>query len=306
VTITTTTTRNSPTRRRTILLAALAIYLGVAVLFVVALSAGFAPTGGGGAVFGARVAIVELEGTIIDVDDVLRELKSHRDNPQVKAVVLRINSPGGVVGPTQELHAAVMRLRESGKPVVASLGAVAASGGYYVAVAADKIYANPGTLTGSIGVIFQLPNLDGLMKKVGVDYVVVKAGRYKDIGNIARPMTAEEQRILQSLLDDVHAQFISAVATGRKLDRAQVLGFADGRIVSGAQAKDLKMIDALGGLEEALDGAAALAGLPRPPKVIGPHRKLSIMDLLRNQLDLRGWTGVSPLSLMKTPLYLMD
>ncbi len=306
MTTTTTTTRNRPVRRRTILLAALAVYLGVAVLFVVALSAGLAPGGGGGAVFGARVAIVELEGTIVDVDDLLRELKSHRDNPQVKAVVLRINSPGGVVGPTQELHAAVMRLRESGKPVVASLGAVAASGGYYVAVAADKIYANAGTLTGSIGVIFQLPNLDGLMKKVGVDYVVVKAGRYKDIGNIARPMTAEEQRLLQSLLDDVHAQFISAVATGRKLDRAQVLSFADGRIVSGAQAKDLKMIDALGGLEDAIEGAAMLAGLPRPPKVIGPHRKLSIMDLLRNQLDLRGWTGVSPLSLMKTPLYLMD
>jgi protease-4 len=306
VTTTKTTTRNRPVRRRTILLAALAIYFAVAILFVVALSAGLAPAGGGGAVFGARVAIAELEGTIVDVDDVLRELKSYRDNPQVKAVVLRINSPGGVVGPTQELHAAVMRLRESGKPVVASLGAVAASGGYYVAVAADKIYANPGTLTGSIGVIFQLPNLDGLMKKVGVDYVVVKAGRYKDIGNIARPMTAEEQRILQSLLDDVHAQFISAVATGRKLDRAQVLGFADGRIVSGAQAKDLKMIDALGGLEEALDGAAALAGLPRPPKVVGPHRKLSIMELLRNQLDLKGWTGVAPLSLMKTPLYLMD
>ena len=305
MTTTTTTTRNSPVRRRTILLAALAIYLGVAILFVVALSVALSPTAGG-AVFGARVAIVELEGTIIDVDDLLRELKSHRDNPQVKAVVLRINSPGGVVGPTQELHAAVMRLRESGKPVVASLGAVAASGGYYVAVAADKIYANPGTLTGSIGVIFQLPNLDGLMKKVGVDYVVVKAGRYKDIGNIARPMTTEEQRILQSLLDDVHAQFISAVATGRKLDRAQVLGFADGRIVSGSQAKDLHMIDALGGLEEALDGAATLAGLPKPPKVIGPHRKLSIMDLLRNQLDLRGWTGISPMALLKTPLYLMD
>ena len=265
-----------------------------------------APAGGGGAVFGARVAIVELEGTIIDVDDLLRELKAHRDNPQVKAVVLRINSPGGVVGPTQELHAAVMRLRESGKPVVASLGAVAASGGYYVAVAADKIYANPGTLTGSIGVIYQLPNLDGLMKKVGVDYVVVKAGRYKDLGNIARPMSPEERRILQSLLDDVHSQFIAAVATGRKLDQTQVVGFADGRIVSGAQAKDLHMVDALGGLEEALDGAAMLAGLPRPPKVIGPRRKLSIMELLRNQLDLRAFTSVSPLSLMKTPLYLMD
>lgn len=306
MTTTTTTTRNSPVRRRTIVLAALAIYLGVAVLFVAALSTAVAPTGGGGGVFGARVAIVELEGTIVDVDDVVRELKAHRDNPQVKAVVLRINSPGGVVAPTQELHAAVMRLREAGKPVVASLGAVAASGGYYVAVAADKIYANPGTLTGSIGVIFQLPNLDGLMKKVGVEYVVVKSGRYKDIGNIARPMTPEERQVLQSLLDDVHAQFISAVAAGRKLDRAQVVGFADGRVVSGAQAKDLRMIDALGGLEEALDGAATLAGIPRPPKVIGPRRKLSLMDLLRNQLDLRGLAGISPLSLLKTPLYLMD
>jgi protease-4 len=305
VTTTTTTTRNRPVRRRTIVLAALAVYLAVAILFVAALSAGLGPAGGG-AVFGARVAIVELEGTIVDVDDVLRELKAHRDNPQVKAVVLRINSPGGVVGPTQELHAAIMRLRESGKPVVASLGAVAASGGYYVAVAADKIYANPGTLTGSIGVIFQLPNFDGLMKKVGVDYVTVKAGRYKDIGNIARPMTAEEQRLLQSLLDDVHGQFISAVAIGRKLDRAQVLTFADGRVVSGAQAKDLKMVDALGGLEDALDAAATLAGLPRPPRVIGPHRRLSIIDLLRNQLDLGGWTRAAPLSLMKTPLYLMD
>ena len=306
MTTTTTTTRNRPVRRRTIVLLALAVYLGVAILFIAALSAGLGPAGSGGALFGARVAIVELEGTIVDVDDLLRELKAHRDNPLVKAVVLRINSPGGVVGPTQELHAAVMRLREAGKPVVASLGAVAASGGYYVAVAADRIYANPGTLTGSIGVIFQLPNVDGLMKKVGVDYVVVKAGRYKDIGNIARPMAPEERRILQTLLDDVHAQFIAAVATGRKLDPTEVVGFADGRIVSGAQAKDLHMVDALGGLEEAVDGAATLAGLSRPPRVIGPRRKLSIMELLRNQLDLRGWTGASPLSLMKTPLYLMD
>lgn len=307
MTTTRTTTRNRPVRRRTIVLSALATYLGVAVLFVVALSVSLAPSGGGGAVFGARVAIVELEGTIVDVDDLVRELKTHRDNPLVKAVVLRINSPGGVVGPTQELHAAVLRLREAGKPVVASLGAVAASGGYYVAVAADKIYANPGTLTGSIGVIFQLPNLDGLMKKVGIDYVVVKAGRYKDIGNISRSMTPEERQVLQSLLDDVHAQFISAVATGRKLDRAQVVGFADGRIVSGSQAKDLRMVDALGGLEEAVDGAATLAGLPKSPNVVGPRRRLSIMDLLRNQLDLRGWTSVSPgLPLLRTPLYLMD
>jgi len=281
-------------------------YLGVAALFVAALSIALAPEGGG-SLFGARVALVELDGPIIDVDDLLRELKGHRDNPMVKAVVIRINSPGGVVAPTQELHAALTRLREAGKPVVASLGSIAASGGYYVAVAADKIYANPGTLTGSIGVIMRLANLDGLLKKVGVDFVVVKAGQLKDIGNFARAMTPEERRVLQVMLDDVHAQFIDAVAAGRKLDRAQVLAFADGRVVSGAQAKSMNMIDVLGGLEEALDGAAVLAGIPKPPRVVGPRRKLSIMDLVRNRLDLGQWSSVPPaLSVFKTPLYLMD
>jgi protease-4 len=306
VTTTTTTTRNRTVRRRTVFAAALAVYLGVAALFLIALSMMLAPPGGG-PLFGARVALVELDGPIVDVDELVRELRTHRDNPLVKAVVIRINSPGGVVGPTQELHGALTRLRESGKPVVASLGAVAASGGYYVAVAADKIYANPGTLTGSIGVIMRLANVDGLLKKVGVEFVVVKAGRLKDLGNLARAMTPEERRVLQVLLEDVHGQFISAVAAGRKLDRAQVLGFADGRIVSGSQAKDLNMVDALGGLEEALDGAALLAGLPTPPKIMGPRRRLSIMDLLRNRLDLAPWPALPPaLSFFKTPLYLMD
>ena len=167
---------------------------------------------------------------------------------------MRINSPGGVVGPTQEVHDAILRLRQAGKPVVASLGAVAASGGYYIAVAADQIYANPGTLTGSIGVIMQLANFEQLMKKVGVDYVVVKAGQFKDIGNLGRPMSPDERRVLQALLDDVHGQFIGAVAAGRKLEREEVVRFADGRVFSGAQAKDLKMVDALGGLEDAVTG----------------------------------------------------
>jgi len=158
-----------------------------------------------------------------------------------------------------------------------------------------------------IGVIMRLANLDGLMKKVGVDFVIVKAGRFKDLGNVARSMTPEERRILQVMLEDVHAQFIDAVAAGRRLDRAQVLGFADGRIVSGAQAKVLNMVDALGGLEEALDGAATLAGLSKPPRVIGPRRRLSIMDLLKNRLDLGTWVSLPPgLSVFKTPLYLMD
>jgi protease-4 len=266
-----------------------------------------AGSGGGGGIFGGRVAIVELEGLIVDVDDLLRDLRAYRDNPAVRAVVVRINSPGGVVAPTQELHAALKRLRGAGKPVVASLGAVAASGGYYVAVAADQIYADPGTLTGSIGVIMQMANVNELMKKVGVDYVVVKAGEYKDIGNFARPMSAEERRVLQTLLDDVHGQFIAAVAAGRKLEREEVLRFADGRIFSGSQAKALHMVDVLGGLEEAVDGAATLAGLPKPARVIGPRRKFSVTDFLKNELALGSLVAFRPsLPLFKTPLYLMD
>ena len=287
--------------------AALVIYLGTAALFVAVASSmlGVSRRGGGGALFGERIAIVELEGLIVDVDDQVRELRAYRDNPGIRAVVLRINSPGGAVAPTQELYGAIRRLREAGKPVVASLGAVAASGGYYIAVAADQIYANPGTLTGSIGVVMQMANLNALMKKVGVEYVVVKAGEFKDVGNFARPMTAEERRILQALLDDVHGQFIAAVADGRKLDRAVVRRFADGRVFSGTQAKALHMIDELGGLEEAVEGAATLAGLPKPPRVIGPRRRFSIVDLLRNQLGLTG-LATPTLPLLKTPLYLMD
>jgi len=304
--MTSTTTRSRPPRRVAVIGAALVIYLGTAALFVAVASSMLGVSRrGGGALFGERIAIVELEGLIVDVDDQVRELRAYRDNPGIRAVVLRINSPGGAVAPTQELYGAIRRLREAGKPVVASLGAVAASGGYYIAVAADQIYANPGTLTGSIGVVMQMANLNALMKKVGVEYVVVKAGEFKDVGNFARPMTAEERRILQALLDDVHGQFIAAVADGRKLDRAVVRRFADGRVFSGTQAKALHMIDELGGLEDAVEGAATLAGLPKPPRVIGPRRRFSIVDLLRNQLGLTG-LATPTLPLLKTPLYLMD
>ena len=294
-------------RRLTVLAAALLVYLGVAGLFVISVG-GLSRGEGGPALFGPRVAIVELEGVILEVDDIVRELKNHRDNPTVRAVVMRINSPGGVVAPTQELHDAVRRLRDAGKPVVASLGAVAASGGYYVAVACDQIYANRGTLTGSIGVIMQLPNLEQLMKKIGVDYVVVKSGQFKDVGNIARPMTADERRVMQALLDDVHGQFIDAVAAGRKLSREEVVRFADGRVFSGAQAKELRMVDALGGLEDAVQAAGKLAGIPGTPSVIQPKRRFSIMELLRNQF---GGTAAGVLlrpspPAFRTPLYLMD
>jgi protease IV len=262
---------------------------------------------------GAKVAVVEVEGIIgagtdrgLDTDTLIRTLGEYRDDPAIRAVVLRIDSPGGVVGPTQEIFTAVRRLREAKKPVVASLGSVAASGGYYVAVAADRIYANPGTLTGSIGVVMQLANVEGLLKKVGVEYVVIKAGAYKDVGNFARAMTPEERRILQAMLDDVYDQFISAVAEGRGLDPKQVRGFAEGRIYSGRQAQRLKMVDDLGGLEDAIEAAAKIAGLPPKPKVIHPRRRFSLRDLLRNE---GAWGPVSrvlpSLQTLRTPLYLM-
>jgi protease-4 len=303
-TTTTTKTRNNPGALR-VIAATVGIYLAVMLVLLATLWS-LRGTEGGPA-FGPQVAIVELEGVILDVDDLVRELKRARENPMVRAVVIRINSPGGVVGPTQELHQAIQRLRQAGKPVVASLGAIAASGGYYVAVAADEIVANPGTLTGSIGVIMQMANVEGLLKKVGVDYIVVKAGLYKDVGNFARQMTPEERRVLQNLLDDVHSQFIRAVAEGRKLDEVEVRKFADGRIFSGSQAKRLHMVDALGSLEDAVNRAASLAGLPVPPHVVPPRRKFSFYDLFRSQLGLpapSGWPGRLPV--FKVPLYLMD
>lgn len=295
------------TRRFAVVALTVVIYLGVVGLFLAVVSTALRGPEGRGIGFGPGVAVVEVEGLILDVEDLLHDLRSHRDNPLVRAVVIRINSPGGVVAPTQELHQALGRVREAGKPVVASLGAVAASGGYYVAVAADRIYANPGTLTGSIGVIMQMANLQQLMKKVGVEYIVVKAGEFKDIGNIGRPMAPEERRVLQALLDDVHAQFVAAVAEGRKLDRARVLRFADGRVFSGTQAKDLGMVDELGGLDDAVNAAARLAGLAVPPRVIPPRRRFSVFDLLRDQLGLGRAQGSGPaLPVFKTPLYLMD
>jgi len=298
--------------RGRVALIALGVGAAVLVVFVVTIWLLIAVTDDG-LPGGAKVAVVEVEGIIggdagrgLDTDGVIRLLGEYRDDPAVRAVVLRINSPGGVVAPTQEIFTAVRRLREAKKPVVASLGSVAASGGYYVAVAADRIYASPGTLTGSIGVVMQLANIEGLLKKVGVEYVVVKAGAYKDVGNMARAMTPEERRILQSLLDDVYDQFITAVAEGRGLDPQAVRGFAEGRIYSGRQAQSLKMVDDLGGLEDAIEAAAKMAGLPAKPKVIYPRRRFSLRELLRNELGLGPVTRILPsLETLRTPLYLM-
>jgi protease-4 len=268
---------------------------------------------------GNRVAVVEIEGLIVDAERLVRELADYGEDASVRAVVVRIQSPGGVVGPTQEIHDAIQRLRAQGKPVVASMGSVAASGGYYLAAAATRIVANPGTLTGSIGVILQLAEIEGLLRKVGVRYEVIKSGRFKDAGSFARPMTPEERTVLQAVLDDMHDQFVSAVAEGRRLPKDRARALADGRILSGRMARDAGLVDALGGLDEAVRLAAELGGVPGKPRVVRPRRAWRLVDLadwlggggVLAWLRTAGVAGPSlpTLSLIgtsKLPLYLMD
>lgn len=246
-----------------------------------------------------RIALIRVEGVILDAQTTVGDLKKYGESPSVKAIVIRIDSPGGGVVPSQEIHDAIKRLRnKTNKAVIASMGTVAASGGYYIAVATDRIIANPGTLTGSIGVIMELANLEGLLKKIGVQNVVVKSGRYKDLGSPFRQMRPEDRRILQSVMDDVHRQFIEAVAEGRSLEVAEVQPLADGRVFTGRQAKEANLVDELGDLQDAIRFAADLAGIEGEPKVVEPRKRFSVRDLLEThvlgalpRLDFQ--TGVS-------------
>jgi protease IV len=232
-----------------------------------------------------RIALIRVEGVILDAQQTVGDLKNFGESPSVKAIVLRIDSPGGGVVPSQEIYEAVKRVRDKhNKTVVASMGTVAASGGYYIAVATDRILANPGTLTGSIGVIMELANVEGLLKKIGVESLVVKSGQYKDIGSPFRKMGPEDRRILQAVMDDVHRQFIEAVAEGRSLKVEQVRGLADGRIFTGRQAKEANLVDDLGDLAEAVKVAADLAGIEGEPKVIEPKRRFSIREWLDSRI----------------------
>jgi protease-4 len=228
---------------------------------------------------GNKIGVVEVSGVIMDAKTTLNHLKKFRKNPAIKAVVVRINSPGGAVGPAQEILAEIRRLRQE-KKVVASLGTVAASGGYYIATGADVIMANPGTLTGSIGVIMNFTNIEQLTQKLGVELFNLKAGRFKDAGSPTRPMTPAERDYLQRLLDDVHEQFILDVARGRNMLLHQVRDVADGRVFTGAMAKELGLVDLLGNLPEAIELAGNLAGLTgKIEPVYLPKERFSLFRL---------------------------
>jgi protease-4 len=229
--------------------------------------------------FGDKIAIVEIRGVITQSSGIIEEIHQYLEDEAVKAIILRIDSPGGGVGPSQEIYREVMKIK-SKKKVVTSMGSVAASGGYYVACASDLIVANPGTITGSIGVIMEFTNIEELFKKIGIKGVVVKSGELKDMGSPFREMTPEERRVIQGVIDNVHEQFIQAVADGRKLDRSKVAQIADGRILTGEQAKQLGLVDQIGNLEDAIDTTAKLVGIVGKPNILYPKKKFSIWELL--------------------------
>ncbi|NWF92007.1 MAG: signal peptide peptidase SppA [Syntrophaceae bacterium] len=229
--------------------------------------------------FGDKIAVVEIKGVITQSSAVLEEISQYQEDESVKAIVLRIDSPGGGVGPAQEIYREILKVKEK-KKVVTSMGSVAASGGYYIASASDLIFANPGTITGSIGVLMEFTNIEELLKKIGVKGIVVKSGQHKDIGSPFREMTPEEKRVIQGVIDNVHQQFVRAVVEGRRMDHGKVMEIADGRILTGEQAKQLGLVDQLGNLQDAIDTTAKLVGIEGRPNIIYPRKRFSVWELL--------------------------
>ncbi len=243
--------------------------------------------------FGPKVAIVEIQGQIMDSRYVVQQLERWEEDGNIKAIVLHINSPGGGVAASQEIYDQVLRVRDEGIPVVASFASVAASGGYYIACAADKIVSNPGSLTGSIGVILQYLTYAGLMDKIGVDMETIESGDLKDVGNPSREMSPEEELMLQAVIDDSYQQFVEAVALGRNRPKEEIYPLADGSIFTGRQAYNLGLVDTLGTLQDAINLAGELGGIGPDPDVVRQREpQPGFLDLLTGTaLKLQQMTG---------------
>ena len=265
------------------------IILGIAMLFfgtVMAILLSFSGTTISLS-FGDKIGVIPIQGVIHDSDKIVEQLIAFRNDKHIKAIILKINSPGGGVGPSQEIYSETRRTMKK-KRVIAALGSLAASGGYYIASATDKIVANPGTLTGSIGVIMEFIRFEELLNKIGIEMRVIKSGEFKDIGSPNRKMTDREKKMLMTLIEDIRNQFVTAVSQGRNLPREEVLKIADGRIFSGRQAKTLGLVDALGNFQDAVAMAKRMAKIEGDVKLVYPEktRRLRLWDfLLRDVVD---------------------
>lgn len=260
--------------------------------FIAGIGCGLLISGEGSLTSGDKVAVLRVDDVILDDQIYLESITKIREDDQIKAVVVRIDSPGGAVGPSQEIYSELLQLREE-VPVIASIGGVGASGGYYIACAAEKIYANPGTITGSIGVIAQFASYEKLLEWAKVDVEVIKSGQFKDVGSPFREMTETDREYIQELINNVHSQFKKAVAESRNLDMSQVDKISDGKIFTGEQAKELNLIDELGTISDAIDLAGNMAGIAGPPSVVYyPKKKSPLMELLQAKLDMQALTGM--------------
>lgn len=252
-----------------------------AFLFVAILAVMIPSDGRAGGVKASRksVAVVEITGPIYSARPVVEKLERYMKNSRIPAIVIRLNTPGGAVEPTQEIFATVLKARAKGKKVIGSMGTIAASGGYYIAAACDTVMASPSTLTGSIGVIADFAEFSGLMKKLGIDVTVVKSGAFKDVGSPTRPMTEDEKALLSGVIMDTYDQFVEAVSKGRSMNPETVRKYADGRVFTGRQARDAGFVDLLGTYQDAIDLAGRMTGLGDDPPTIREERN-RIVDMI--------------------------
>lgn len=246
-----------------------------------------------------QIASLEIKGAISDSKSFIEELKEYGNRPNVKSVILRIDSPGGGIAPTQEIYEAIKKFRvETKKKVVVSMASTAASGGYYIACAADVIFANPGTVTGSIGVIAQWYDYSDLLRWAKMQNVVIKSGDLKDAGSGSRPITDKEKVYFQSLIDDMLDQFVSAISKGRGIPEEDVRKLADGRVYTGLQAKERRLVDKIGTFQDAVAFAAKFGGIKGEPKLVGPVKKgFSVLDVIFGSTD----SSIPPISGFSEP-----
>ncbi len=261
----------SKTAKRVILIITIVIAV---LIFISSISGMFTGVAGGG-----KIGIVEIEGTIADLKDVMADVVKFKEDDSIRGVIVRINSPGGAVGPTQEVTSELKKLKAV-KKVYVSMGSICASGGYYIATVGEKVYANPSTITGSIGVIMQQTVVEDLMKKIGVQNNTIKAGSMKDVGNPFRKMTDSERQYLQGIIDSIHDQFIKDVAEGRKMPIEKARTLSDGRIYTGLQAKEAGLIDGIGTFYDVVDEMKKAVGIKGKPELVYAKKPFSPLKWL--------------------------
>ena len=273
-------------KKRPFLLASLMIG-GIFLFFMLVIfTAGYFRTGTLISTSTKQIGVLEITGTVTNERSLIRQIDEFREDDRILAVVLRVDSPGGGVAPSQEIYRELKRLVQK-KPLVVSFGSVAASGGYYLAMAGERLFANPGTITGSIGVVMSFPDYQELMGKVGIRTEVIKSGPYKDVGSATRDMTDEERNLLNEMLVDIHRQFVEAVSEGRNIPVDELIPYVDGRIFTGRQALEIGLVDELGSFNDAVEYAAAKAGLKGRPDLVypPPERKRLLQRYLNIMID---------------------